>query len=539
MKQGWLPVFVAWGGLLVLPAFAAMAGNAGIVRVTPVNDTGNSAQSKVDSRQEQGSELAVGWSLGNGTWEIETEPGIDTPLLVISHAYSARVGVQEGDGAWHEKSVFDAELDAGFSRQALVFPLGVRGPVRVRVENARYPPRVAVVPQAAYQRGDQRHLRNFMLVAGVLVGLALTVLLFWVMLREAVYLLYTVTLSLQTLSLLYLSGEGYAMPVLRQLAPLGTYGVWIVSVLAMVSATMLLLAYAGMRWRVPRISQAMRWLGIYLPMLLLLLQALPWLQAKGWLPNASNALFVASSALGIVGLYAAWRKGGRHAGILLIAWVPMVLFIAARTVQLESQRPMPGWMEYGMPLMLAFTGVVMALGLADRTLTMRRERDSAKEHAERDYLTGVLNRGGIEYRLDWAIINTRREGLPLSVLFMDIDHFKRVNDHHGHGVGDSCLRAVVRAISEELHYGDQLGRLGGEEFVLGLPGADGEDALQTAERLRRKIESNCREVEGAPVYITVSIGVAESNPADTVASLIRRADQAMYAAKHAGRNRVV
>ncbi|WP_162455186.1 sensor domain-containing diguanylate cyclase [Pseudoxanthomonas kalamensis] len=378
-----------------------------------------------------------------------------------------------------------------------------------------------------------------MLVAGVLVGLALTVLLFWVMLREAVYLLYTVTLSLQTLSLLYLSGEGYAMPVLRQLAPLGTYGVWIVSVLAMVSATMLLLAYAGMRWRVPRISQAMRWLGIYLPMLLLLLQALPWLQAKGWLPNASNALFVASSALGIVGLYAAWRKGGRHAGILLIAWVPMVLFIAARTVQLESQRPMPGWMEYGMPLMLAFTGVVMALGLADRTLTMRRERDSAKEHAERDYLTGVLNRGGIEYRLDWAIINTRREGLPLSVLFMDIDHFKRVNDHHGHGVGDSCLRAVVRAISEELHYGDQLGRLGGEEFVLGLPGADGEDALQTAERLRRKIESNCREVEGAPVYITVSIGVAESNPADTVASLIRRADQAMYAAKHAGRNRVV
>jgi diguanylate cyclase (GGDEF)-like protein len=181
----------------------------------------------------------------------------------------------------------------------------------------------------------------------------------------------------------------------------------------------------------------------------------------------------------------------------------------------------------------------MALGLADRMLTFRQERDTAKEHAERDALTGVLNRGGIEYRLDWAILERRREHIPLSLLFIDLDVFKQINDRHGHAFGDHCLRAVTRVISEEFQYGDQLGRLGGEEFVLVLTGVDGRAAATLAERVRAKIARHCRVVDEIEVGLTVSVGVAECTAEDTVASLIKRADEAMYRAKRAGGNQVV
>jgi diguanylate cyclase (GGDEF)-like protein len=153
-------------------------------------------------------------------------------------------------------------------------------------------------------------------------------------------------------------------------------------------------------------------------------------------------------------------------------------------------------------------------------------------------LTGVLNRGGIEYRLDWAVLEKRREGIALSLLFIDLDFFKKINDRYGHALGDACLRAAARAVSEEFQYGDQLGRLGGEEFVLVLAGADAEAARQIAERVRIKIERSCAVVEQVPVGVTASIGVAECLPEDNVASLIARADQAMYAAKRAGGNQV-
>jgi len=286
------------------------------------------------------------------------------------------------------------------------------------------------------------------------------------------------------------------------------------------------------------LSAAMRWLGVYLPGVLLLLLVSPWPADKGWFPNAGNLLLLLANVLVIMALSLAWKRGGRYAGFVLIAWVPLVVFSTARAVQLSMGIPIEPWLQYGLPLVLAFTSVVLALGLADRMLTFRRERDMAKEHAERDWLTGVVNRAGIEHRLEWAAREGRRTGEPLSLLFVDLDHFKQINDRHGHALGDSCLRAVVREVSAELHYGDHMGRLGGDEFVLGLPGTNGASAQHMAERLCRKIRTRCRVVDGITVDLTVSIGMAECNATDTVATLIRRADKAMYRAKRAGGNRI-
>jgi diguanylate cyclase (GGDEF)-like protein len=520
---------------------AAHAQQGGIVRIDPLSVAGQTATQTAGIFHERDfkADPTVPTVIGNGAWRLQPAAGLEQPLLLVYHPYSARVSVRLAPDAMPiVQTLFDRDLDPQYSRHALVFPLSGEGPVEIRVEGARYPLQVAVVPRGRHIANDLVQVRILQLAVGVLVGVSLTVLLFWAMLRERVYLLYSASMALQMLFLLCSYGEAYAIPVLRSLATFGAPGIWFLATVSTMVSVLLLLDYADLRTRVPRLGRLMRWLGIYLPAMLLLLLVSPWPASKEWFPNAGNLLFLLTNLLAIAALALAWRGGGRHAGFILIAWVPLVFFSTARAVQLSLGIAIEPWLQYGLPLVLAFTAVVLALGLADRMLTFRQERDTAQEHAERDWLTGVMNRGGIEHRLDWAVLNTRREQLPLSLLFLDLDDFKQVNDRHGHAAGDNCLRAVVRAISAELHYGDHLGRLGGEEFVLGLPGADRTRDMATAEHLRKKIETECRNVEGIEVALTVSIGVAECNAADTVASLIKRADKAMYVAKHGGRNRV-
>lgn len=527
------------GCVLALPAAHAQQG--GIARIDPLPATGRAAAQTAGIFHERDfkADPAVPSVVGNGSWRLQPAGGIEQPLLLVYHPYSARVSVRLAPGAAPlTQTLFDRDLDPQYSRHALVFPLHGEGPVEIRVEGTRYPLQVAVVSRGRHIANDLVQVRILQLAVGVLVGVSLAVLLFWAMLRERVYLLYSTSMALQMLFLLCSYGEAYAIPVLRSLAVFGAPGIWFLATVSTMVSVLLLLDYADLRRRVPRLGRLMRWLGIYLPAMLLLLLVSPWPASKEWFPNAGNLLFLLTNLLAIVALVLAWRGGGRHAGFILIAWVPLVFFSAARAVQLSLGIAIEPWLQYGLPLVLAFAAVVLALGLADRMLTFRQERDTAQHHAERDWLTGVMNRGGIEHRLDWAILNTRREQLPLSLLFLDLDDFKQVNDRHGHAVGDNCLRAVVRAISAELQYGDQLGRLGGEEFVLGLPGADRTRAMAMAEHLRKQIETQCRDVEGVEVALTVSIGVAECNAIDTVTSLIKRADKAMYIAKHGGRNRV-
>ena len=537
MIKRWLLLAMA-GCALALSSAHAQSG--GVARIDPL-PAGHAATQTAGIFHERDfkADPATLTTIGNGAWRLQPAGGIEQPLLLVYHPYRARVSVRLApDAAPMTQTLFDRGLDPQYSRHALVFPLQGDGPVEIRVEGARYPLQVAVVARNLHIAGDLVQVRIMQLAVGVLVGVSLTVLLFWAMLRERVYLLYSISMALQMLFLLCSYGEAYAIPVLRSLAVFGAPGIWFLATISTMASVLLLLDYAELRMRVPRLGRLMRWLGIYLPAVLLLLLVSPWPAGKDWFPNAGNLLFLLTNVLAIVALALAWRGGGRQAGFILIAWVPLVFFSTARAVQLSLGIAIEPWLQYGLPLVLAATAVILALGLADRMLTFRQERDTAQEHAERDWLTGVMNRGGIEHRLDWAVLNTRREQWPLSLLFLDLDDFKQVNDRHGHAVGDNCLRAVVRAISAELHYGDHLGRLGGEEFVLGLPGVDSTRAMAMAEHLRRKIETECRTVEGIEVALTVSIGVAECNAADTVASLIKRADKAMYVAKHGGRNRV-
>ena len=477
---------------------------------------------------------------GRGWWRLQPSPAAGERLLLVFHPYSARVTVLlPPDYRAHSQSMFDPDLDARYSRRALVFPFSSPGPIYVGVEGARYPMQVSVSDVGQHAISDRSHARVLYTTTGVLVGVCLVALVFWLILRDRVYLLYASCMAMQLLYVLYAYGEAYALPGLRLLAPFGAPGVWFVATLSTIVAVYFLLDFGELRARVPRLSRALSWVGGYLPMLLLVLLLSPWPADKAWFPGIGNLLLLVGNTLAIVCLFVAWRAGGRHAGMMLLAWLPLVTISTARALQLSSGSAMPAWLEYGLPVILAYAAVVLMLGLADRMLAFRRERDRAQDDAERDPLTGVYNRAGIERRLDWAIRAAREEYRQLAVLFLDIDHFKRINEGHGHAIGDACLGAMVRIIAAELQYGDQVGRMGGEEFLLILPGADRRRARDIAEQIRRSVERHCRQIANVPVAMTVSIGVSEHRHGDTVAVMIARADAAMYAAKNAGRNRVV
>ena len=156
-----------------------------------------------------------------------------------------------------------------------------------------------------------------------------------------------------------------------------------------------------------------------------------------------------------------------------------------------------------------------------------------------DPLTGVFNRRTFEERAQLVIAAAVERGRPLSLLAVDIDHFKDVNDEFGHAGGDEALRLVVALMRETLAEGQILSRIGGEEFAVLLPGADEDEARATAERLRRHLEGSPVDVEGRELFLKISAGVATLGPdMETLAILLRAADRALYAAKRAGRNRV-
>ena len=182
--------------------------------------------------------------------------------------------------------------------------------------------------------------------------------------------------------------------------------------------------------------------------------------------------------------------------------------------------------------------------LVARALSFHRRMQAASRDLERlaslDPLTGLLNARAFRAQGEACIASMRRSGLPCAVLFIDLDHFKSINDRHGHAAGDEVLRAVAELLQARLRRSDLLGRIGGEEFAVVLPDTDAGGALRLAETLRQAVQALQPVIAGGPrIEVTASIGVeAATSGTRPFAELMRRADGAMYAAKQAGRNRV-
>ncbi len=180
----------------------------------------------------------------------------------------------------------------------------------------------------------------------------------------------------------------------------------------------------------------------------------------------------------------------------------------------------------------------MASAIAMVMLCKERETQEYMRAARSDSLTGIANHGALLESAQRIFERCRKDAMPFSLIMFDLDHFKAVNDRHGHRVGDNVLRSFVDTVRGLLRPTDLFGRYGGEEFVVVLPGTTIATAFVIAERVRHAFAESSRFVNGQPLNATVSAGVAEAVSGMAFEDVIDAADQATYRAKANGRNRV-
>lgn len=170
--------------------------------------------------------------------------------------------------------------------------------------------------------------------------------------------------------------------------------------------------------------------------------------------------------------------------------------------------------------------------------SLRQTLVEQRHRALTDPLTGLPNRTAYLERLEQEYARLRRYNSQLSLAIMDVDHFKRINDQHGHITGDLVLKAIAKLLQASVRKSDFVARFGGEEFVLLLPEVGLTDATKAINKLRQQIQARMLEAKGISVNVTASFGVADFREADTAADVFGRADRALYRAKERGRNQV-
>lgn len=211
---------------------------------------------------------------------------------------------------------------------------------------------------------------------------------------------------------------------------------------------------------------------------------------------------------------------------------PFMVIVQAKTVQgpLEVEaHAIPVYTEDG-----AFRGACEIIHRVNSTRRGGERFEELQKAATRDPLTGLANRGELEKHLAKVFAETQHPGAtPFSAIFLDIDHFKSINDDHSHRVGDEVLKDISHLLEDELYSGELVARYGGEEFVVICPETLLADAVQRADRLRRTIVATAL----GGLKVTASFGVAQLEEGDTTETVLRRADAALYDAKRSGRNR--
>ncbi len=391
---------------------------------------------------------------------------------------------------------------------------------------------------AELMRGAAR-ARTIAFAFGALMAVSAAALLIWFVLKERLFILYATMFSLQALYVGYLSGQAFDWPWWSLAVPLGSFAWNIPAALSGSVACLFTREIADLRRSSPRVYSIFGWLSAVFVLLACANAAK--LFGFGPLVNAAgNIMFVGVALFTAVVCFVAWRRGNRAAGWFLIAWALLEGFtIAAAAVFLLTSTASDGLYYEGLPLSMVAASILIALGVADRLRAQRVALSEAERRAQIDPLTGVLNRNSLIERLHAACLRAQARGLPIALLFIDLDHFKQINDSFGHQAGDACLRAIIPAIQAELRQSDVIGRYGGEEFVVILSSADAAASVPIAQRMLERVAEVQVDGYGSPLRLTCSIGVAAS---DTLGvwgeQLIAHADAAVYAAKRAGRNQL-
>lgn|GEM_PF-2018188 len=253
--------------------------------------------------------------------------------------------------------------------------------------------------------------------------------------------------------------------------------------------------------------------------------------------------FLAIQVFTLISLCALALRGIRAAIVMAIALLPTwaFLWMAAATVYMPRALSDFPWNSWELEILLiAWTWQVgfLLAAFAHRLRRLREERDQMEHVANNDSLTGLSNRAAHESQLQQRVMAAHLSGQPLALVFVDIDHFKSINDRHGHAAGDEVLSLFAKRLQQGLRESDIASRIGGEEFVLILGKVSPVIARQLVERLRQSVAGHPFVTRIGALMLTASFGIANLRPDDDVRSLTSRADAVMYRAKWNGRDRV-
>ena len=287
----------------------------------------------------------------------------------------------------------------------------------------------------------------------------------------------------------------------------------------------------------------------YAPKSLRLLQALCILalasQAFSLLFNAQAAetlaafVFALVASLGMLLLGILALKHRHVAGhYYLAAMFFGMLGTLITTLTVWGLLPFTGWNYGAIKIGIILQAILLALGLSFKVRQQQKSRLQAERMAERDPLTGLHNRRGFNEQAAAIWSTAVRNQRPLSLIMLDLDHFKTINDLHGHATGDKALKLTADMLAQNCRGGDVLGRWGGEEFLLLLPETGISEAQALAERLRMEIQTLGLAESHMKLALSASFGVIERSSQGQLEQLINQADRLLYVAKHSGRNRV-
>ncbi|MBS7456499.1 GGDEF domain-containing protein [Coralloluteibacterium stylophorae] len=458
----------------------------------------------------------------------------------VINAVSGEVVIEHGTrrvcGTMLDARTLDSRFRAGVGT-VLVPPAGDTRPIRVRLEAqvAPWRPVVRIGAPADVQREDTGRFVVRVAALAVISALALAALLSFIGTRETSFLSYVAYALLFAFWMALVCGlAGYPEPWI-EMAGNSRRAIVGLGMLVVGGVFYVLCKFSGVERRLPRMRAPLR----AAPSLAGVGAAGAFLLPDAALGPAAGALlcvFVASAGLAVLAGAVSMARGESRAVRAVVGGLPFLAIFGSVAAGSATAR------AYELELLVTagtFMLLIAILGLQLRLGSLRRQRDAMRVLADTDPLTGVENRRAALARLEDLIAGCRAGGAGGSIAFVDIDHFKTINDRHGHHMGDRVLVEVASVLRAHVRVDDHVARMGGEEFLVVLPGVAPEVA-------RARIAALCPAIGAAgqrldpPVAVTASVGVAHVAPGvESVEALLRLADDAMYAAKRAGRNRIV
>ncbi|MFK2891205.1 sensor domain-containing diguanylate cyclase [Dyella flagellata] len=481
-----------------------------------------------------------------GSWVVlqpEAAGSDEERVLSIYPAPLGSVTLYGEQGFVHTYAIADFN-DAFHGHGRLAFRLAPGqaplAPILLKLEpdnGVAAPERFAVQSMDEFLLADSTWLSFATACFAVMVTMALMALCFAIMLRDVTFAWYTGYM------LCYVVVQGVQTGFLFH--PLGLD--WLVGSEVLVGASAVALSVSFASLFISRFCDVQRYapalqvpviaLGFAMPLIVVLrctgIDALVMMAQ-----TLVNPVLILGALLLLVTALLTGVRGSRPAWFFLAGWTPLLVLTAMTSAQATGALPSLDWLNDASIGMGAFEAIVLSLGLADRALTMRRDRASVQVLADRDALTNILNRRAWTEAANRMLAETANTERPVALLFLDLDHFKMLNDLQGHAAGDRALVAVAQMMSDELRPTDVLGRYGGEEFVAMLHDVNQEQALQVATRLCRRVHRLEIPIVRDDLRLSVSIGLAMRSLGDTLDTMVERADQAMYYVKLHGRNQV-